>query len=234
MCELAGQAPLRRGDGFVLTMRPRRLFFEDYDRFYRHRKQAGLQFALHEERRNVSEPLQVAYLFARKRTGQPVASVAFVPSRDVETAKQFLREMPFAEIHAFIDFGLAEAARTNFAIQTLGGLKQYVAAYLAQRSRRFYDQAQRAALGAREARERALREAYTEYETSRAAHIVTLFEALTDDERADISRLAAAKAGGFGGSLRDHISKVHIARITAERHGEPIKTFDQWKADLAA
>jgi hypothetical protein len=152
----------------------------------------------------------------------------------VETAKLFLREMPFAQMDAFIDFGLAEAARTNFAIQTVGGLKQYLAPYLAQRSRRLSEDAQRAALGAREARERALREAYTEYEASRAAQIAALFEALPDDERADISHLAAAKAGGFGGSLRDHIRKVHVARITAERHAEPIKTFDQWRADLAA
>jgi hypothetical protein len=224
----------KSGDGFVLTMRPGRLFFEDYDRFYGNRKQDGLQFALHEERRNVSEPLQVAYLFARKRTGQPVASVAFVASKDVETAKQFLREMPFAEIDAFIDFGLAEATRTNFAIQTLGGLKQYLAPYLAQRSRRLSEVVQRAALTAREEGERTLREAYLDYETSRAEEIAALFEDLPENERQDIARLAAAKAGGFGGSLHDHIARAHVARITAERHGRPMKTFDQWKADQAA
>jgi hypothetical protein len=224
----------KRGDGFVLTMRPGRLFFEDYDRFYRNRKQGGLQFVLQEERRNVSEPLQVAYLFARKRTGQPVASLAFVPSKDVETAKLFLREMPLAQIDAFIDFGLAEAARTNFAIQTLGGLKQYLAPYLAQRSRRLSGAVQRAALSAREEREHTLREAYRDYETSRAEEIAALFEDLPEDERQDISRLAAAKARGFGGSLHDHITRAHVARITAERYGRPIKTFDQWKADLAA
>jgi hypothetical protein len=224
----------KSGNGFVLTMRPGRLFFEDYDRFYRNRKQAGLQFAFPEERRNVSEPLQVAYLFARKRTGQPVASVAFVPSKDVETAKLFLKEMPFAEIDAFVDFGLAEAARTNFAIQTLGGLKQYLAPYMAQRSRRLSDNAQRAALKAREERQRTLREAYLDYETARAEEIAALFEDLPEDERRDISRLAAAKAGGFGGSLHDHITRAHVRRMTAERHGRPIKTFDQWKADQAA
>jgi hypothetical protein len=64
------------------------LFFEDCERFYRDRKQGDLQFEFQGERCEVAEPLRVAYLFAEKRSGQPVASIAFVPSKDVGTAKQ--------------------------------------------------------------------------------------------------------------------------------------------------
>ena len=75
-----------------------KMFFEDYDRFYRNRGQGDLQFEFKAERREIGEPLRVAYLFAEKRTGQPVTSIAFVPSKDVETARQLLAELPFAEI----------------------------------------------------------------------------------------------------------------------------------------
>src|SRR2546430_2182383 len=59
------------GDGFVIVFRPGVGFFEDYDRFYRRRQQGELQWAFHDDRRQISEPLKVAYLFTGKRTGHP-------------------------------------------------------------------------------------------------------------------------------------------------------------------
>src|ERR1700730_7108754 len=58
-------------DGFVIVFRPSVGFFEDYERFYRRRHQGELQWAFHEDRRQISEPLKVAYLFTEKRTGYP-------------------------------------------------------------------------------------------------------------------------------------------------------------------
>ena len=126
--------------GFVLTFRPGALFFQDYDRFYRHpiRTQPGLDFG--DERRDTSEPLKLAYLFVEKRTGQPAASNTFIPTKDKETAKGLLAELPFDEMPAFIDYALAEARRTNFDVQTLGGIKHYLAGYMAFRSRQTCNQ----------------------------------------------------------------------------------------------
>ena len=56
--------------------------------------------------RSPGEPLKLAYLFAEKRTGRPVASIAYVNSRDVETAKQLLTEISLDEAPAFLDFAL--------------------------------------------------------------------------------------------------------------------------------
>src|SRR3984893_12347937 len=70
-------------DGFVIVFRPGMAFFEDYERFYRRRQQGELQWAFHDDRQQVSEPLKVAYLFTEKRTGHPANSIAFVPSKDV-------------------------------------------------------------------------------------------------------------------------------------------------------
>ena len=57
--------------GFVIVFRPGVGFFEDYERFYRRRHQGELQWAFHDDRRQISEPLKVAYLFTEKRTGHP-------------------------------------------------------------------------------------------------------------------------------------------------------------------
>ena len=54
-----------------------------------------MQWEFRADERQIGEPLKFAYLFAERRTGQPVASVAFVNSKDVETAKQFLTEIAF-------------------------------------------------------------------------------------------------------------------------------------------
>ena len=54
----------------------------------------------------------------------------------METAKQLLAELPATELPAFIDYALAEARKTDFDVQTLGGIKQYLAGYIARRKQR--------------------------------------------------------------------------------------------------
>ena len=217
--------------GFVVTMRPGNTFFDDYDRFYRHRKQGDLQFEFHGERRSVGEPLQVAYLFAAKRSGHPVTSIAFVPSKDMETAKQLLAEVPLTAMEGFINYGLAEAARTNFDVRTLGGLKQYLASYLSQKTRH-----STAAAGQERdnARGRELQERYAAYTADRSIEIKAVFASLPADQQEAIESLAATKAAGFPNSLRSRMIDFYIVRIAAERHSIPIPSFDDWKADLAA
>ena len=91
------------------------------------------------------EPLNVAYLFTEKRTGHPAVSIAFVPSKDVETAKQILAAIGFDEVPAFLDYALAEARKTNFDVQTLGGVKQYLAGYMTLRQHRAAEKVREAA-----------------------------------------------------------------------------------------
>jgi hypothetical protein len=173
-------------DGFVIAFRPGVAFFEDCERFYRRRRQGELQWAFHDDRQQVSEPLKVAYLFTGKRTGHPADSIAFVPSNDVETAKLVLAALGFDEVPPFLDYALAEAKTTNFDIQTLGGTKQYLASFLALKQRKVADQAQQAARKVR-AQEDARRQAYDRYRRSAAADI---FTALPKSEQGIIKDLA--------------------------------------------
>ncbi len=117
--------------GFVIAFRPGDGFFRDYDRYYRARLQGELQWDYGSDQRRIAEPLRVAYQFIEKRTGQKVTAQAYVSSKDVQTAKQLLAELTYEDIPAFLDYAFAEARRTNFDMQTLGGVRQYLAGYQA-------------------------------------------------------------------------------------------------------
>ena len=216
--------------GFVLTFQPGPAFFEDYDRFYRRgsgtrpaaEAPTGIQAA--------GEPLKVAYLFTEKRTGHRAASIAFVPSRDVDTAKRLLAQLSFAEVPAFLDYALAEARSTGFDVQTLGGIKQYLAGFMAARARR---EASRKEEAARQARQQEEARQYA-YEAYRRVEAVRVFATLPADEQTEIEAQAQAYASRFTGSLRDAMFENRKARITADQHPDSIETFDHWAARRAA
>jgi hypothetical protein len=214
------------GDGFVIVFRPGKGFFEDYERFYRRRHQGELQWAFHDDRRQISEPLKVASLFTEKRTGHPTGSIAFVPSKDVETAKLILATLGFDEVPAFLDYALGEAKKTNFDVQTLGGTKQYLASFLALRERKAAGQVRQAAQKVQE-QEDARRQAYDRYRRSAAADI---FTALPKSEQDIIDDLARTHAAKFTGSLRGSMAEIGRVRFTIERHGEKLIPFEQWQS----
>ena len=208
--------------GLVIAFEPGPAFYEDYDRFYRRRSRGTITSEFRPNQHEVGDPLKLAYLFAEKRTGQPVSSIAFVNSKDVNTAKQILSEIAFEEAAAFLDFALAAARETNFDVQTLGGLRQYLARYKAHRVAR--------ATSTREKEMRDRREgerlAYGRYRQQEAA---ALFCSLPTKERHTIEQMAEKAAARFKGSLRDSMRGMYRAQITAERHSRDINTLDEWK-----
>lgn len=208
--------------GLVLSFKPGAAFYEDYDRFYRRRSRGDVRAEFQPVDREVREPLKLAYLFAEKRTGHPVSTIAFVNSKDVETAKQFLTEITLDEAPAFLDFALAAARTTNFDVQTLGGLRQYLGRYMAQQS------AQAAAKREDATRQKQEAERIA-YDQHRRREIGALFQSLPAEERKAIEELAERAAARFDGSLRQSMHQFHRARITAERHGKRIKTVEEWR-----
>lgn len=216
-------AKARGGEGFVLSFKPGQAFFDDYDRFYRRRGRQPGCGDIQPGQGETGEPLKLAYLFAQKRTGHPVASIAFVNSTDVATAKQLLTEITPDEAPAFLDFALAAAQETNFDVQTLGGLRQYLARYKARQA------AQAAATHEQTARRREEDERIA-YDRYRRQEATRLFEALPAEEQQTIDALAERAAAPFAGSLRDTMRGVNRIKITAHRHHDAIKTLEEWRA----
>jgi Replication initiator protein A len=215
--------------GFTISFVPGTTFFDDYDRFYRRRQQVRTHWDSGVEHKETSEPLKVAYLFAEKRTGHPLASIAFVPSKDVETAKQLLAELPADELPAFFDYALAEARKTDFDVQTLGGIKQYLPSYTARKK---YQAAAKVRDAARQRMEQKDAEQHA-YDTFRRSEAAGIFESLPQTQRVIIEAEAQAHAAKFTGSLRDTMMAFGKVRSTIERHADKLTTFEQWKAARA-
>ncbi len=217
-------------EGFVITFRPGRTFFDDYDRFYRKGRRGTVRSNFDADRQDIAAPLRVAYLFAEKRTGRPASSIGFVNSKDVETAKQLLLKIGLGDIPSFLDYALAEARSTRFDVQTLGGLRQYVTGYLAARDRKAVGRAQDAARQAAELKD-ALRARYDDYRRKEASRI---FATLPKAARAAIEKDARPHVASFTGTLRERMLTVRTRMLTAQRYGSRIKSFEDWKATQRA
>ena len=122
--------PAEGRDGFVLTFRPGDQFKADYRTFYTRRSPGEVRFTFHDENREIGDPHRVAYLFMERRTGRKPDAAAYVSSKDVKTAKELLAHLSMAQIPEFLDYALAEAGKTRFDPQTLGGVRQYLQGYL--------------------------------------------------------------------------------------------------------
>jgi len=219
-------AKARSSDSFVVNFRPGETFFRDYDRFYRNRQQGELQFEFHGDQREISEPLRVAQLFVAKRTGQPVSHIASFPSKDVATARDLLEVIPFTEIGDFLDYALAEAKRTAFDVQTLGGVRQYLAGYQAAKAAKNASKAQET----RKAQERQAEAEKDAYEAYRRSQARWIFETLAPEERTAIETAASARAASFAGSLRKIMTDRKRDEIVIDRHGDAVESFEDWRA----
>lgn len=219
--------PAKTRKGFVITFRPGQRFFADHQRFYANRFQGELHWQVRNEPGDNGEPLKVAYLFMQKRTGKPVEGIPYVPSKDVETARQLLAKVPFENIGGFLDFALQEAKSTKFDVQTLGGLRQYLEPYLGRREQQ---EAARKAEAARRARDQEEADLY-DYDHFRRQQAEAVFARLPAAEQAAIEALARSSGGDrpLSGPMAATLSKVAKLRLTAERHPDQILTFEQWR-----
>ena len=126
----------------------------------------------------------------------------------------------------FISYALAEAKKTNFDVQTLGGLKQYLAPYLHHRETRAANMAAEAANAVRDQVE-ADQVAYEEYRRQEADQI---FARLPSTERDKIEALLPDKQiRNSKGPLAKMLFRVDRARLVADQYTQDIKSFEQWK-----
>lgn len=213
--------------GFVLTFQPGDAFFADYDRFYRRGSRPTVEFTEPSDQRDIAEPLKVAYLFVRKRRGGTDLGIPYVSSKDVETAKVILARISFEEVSDFIDYGLAQAKKTRFDVQSLGGLRQYIEGYVACRGERAAHQTARTT---RAAEEKATQQR-TEYSHFRRLQADRLFAGLPARVQTAIEAAARGKEqrASQRGSLGQIVFGIERARITAEKYPNKIASFEQWQ-----
>ena len=220
-------APAESREGFVLTFRPGDQFKADYQTFYTRRSPGEVKFTFHDENREIGDPHRVTYLFMEKRTGRKPDATAFVSSKDVQTAKEILSHLSIEQVPEFLDYALAEAGKTRFDLQTLGGVRQYIHGYLQARDRRRSNKATADAKKSEE-RETQLRLDYDQYRRDAAQR---LFDELPMIEREEIDALARMKLDGqnnISDFMVPTLLRVEKLHLILERHPDGIQDFNKW------
>jgi hypothetical protein len=221
--------PAADGKGFVFTFRPGLTFFDDYQRFYARRAGSSVVVDFKDDRETIGEPHRVAHLFAERRTDQQPAGVPYVSTKDVETAKEILSRVPFAQVPDFLDYAFARASRTNFDMQTLGAVKQYLNDYLRDRKSRDASRARSDAARAGAEKQLTAKDAYNRFYRTEAAK---LFQSLPAEERGAIEALARSRTPSYAstpGTMAEPFFLHNRDRITAQRYPGSIPSFDEWR-----
>jgi len=214
--------------GFVITFRPGAAFFADYDRFYRRRERGTVQFDFQADRQQVAEPLKVAYLFVEKRSGHRSAGIPYVASKDVDTAKYLLAQIPFEQIPDFLDYALAEAKKTASTSKPWAASNSTWPATKNTAASRPWP---RRPPCAAKPRTKPPSSAWIR-PLPNERRLTGCSQACRPKSRRQSSPPAHAKAPRFGrgsGSLAQIMFEVERARITVERHPGKIPTLDEWQ-----
>jgi hypothetical protein len=213
------------GDGFNLIFHPGPGFFEDYERFYSRRLQGELPFTFSIDEREIQKPQEIVMYFYQKLYGtNEVGNLGF-SEKETAFAVSLLEKYSIAEIQGFIDYGLAEAKKTNFDIKTLGGLKKYYVPYTKQVAARL-----RAAAKEDQGRQKQEQECQlSAYDSYRQEEITKIRGTLSTGEIDAIENSARQDLEGkhpgskiFSGWIRQRAD-----RVLAQKCG--ILSFEEWQ-----
>jgi DNA-binding XRE family transcriptional regulator len=213
------------GDGFNLVFRPGRGFFEDYEHFYRRRMQAELPFTLAVDEHTIQKPQEIVQYFYEKLYGTNEVDELGFSEKETSFAASLLEKHTVADMRRFIDYGLAEASKTNFDIKTLGGLKKYYLPY----TKHLAAQARTRALGVEEDEKRANERHLSAYDSYRHGEVAKIRSVLSPAEIKAIEtgireELEAQHSGAkiFSGWIQRRAD-----RAIAEKHG--VLSFEEWQ-----
>jgi len=213
-------------DGFNITFIPGAGFRDDYNRFYKGRFQNELQFKFYEEQENIGHPMELVRRFHEHRTGEKITA-SHVTASEQQYALTLIRELTFEGAQAFVEYGVKRARATNYAVNTLAGLKTYYGDFL--KDREAIARAKEAAT-ARLQKEQYERDAaaYDQYRRDKAEQ---LFAAASADIQESILATARAKASGsiLGREGSSLVIRMERDKIVAERFEIP--AMDQWLAN---
>jgi hypothetical protein len=213
------------GDGFNLGFRPGRGFFEDYEHFYRRRMQIELPFTFAVDENTIQKPQELVQYFYQKLYGTDEVNELGFSEKETAFAASLLEKHTMEDLRGFIDYGLAEANKTNFDIKTLGGLKKYYLPY----TKRLAAQARATARKAEEAEKQADERRLAAYDIYRQEEVARIRGALSPTEIEDLENgiredLEAQHPetkifSGWIGRMAD--------RALAEKHG--VLSFEEWQ-----
>ena len=217
--------PKAEGGGYNIVFRPGRQFHQDYELFFRNRHFRQLQFKQTTNEVEYHDPIDVVIAFYERLSGAH-RTIESIDKGDVDYARELITKHGKDGVIALIEFAIAGAKKTKFAMQTFRALKVYEPAFVPQRE---------ALLQAKESErlrsqadlERQLQMAYEEHIKS---HAIQYLASLSDDERATLTARAEAEISSTATDPR-YISfgvKVRLRSLALEVC--PPLSYKEWVA----
>lgn len=212
-------------DGFNLIFHPGASFFEDYEHFYRRRFQPELPFTLAYDENTIQKPQEAVRYFYQKLYGTDTVNDIALSEKETSFAASLFEKHGAKEIWSFIDYGLAEAIKTNFDIKTFGGLKKYYLPY----TKHLAAEGQAKAVGTEQEEKRVHERKLAAYDSYRRGEVAGIRSSLSPAEIEAIesgiqTELEAQHPGAkiFSGWIRGWAD-----RAIAEKYG--VLSFEEWE-----
>jgi len=211
-------------DGCNLVFHPGTGFFEDYERFYSRRFQPELPFTLAYDENTIQKPQETVQYFYQKLYGTDVIDGIALSEKETSFAASLLEKHSVAEMRGFVDYGLTEAAKTNFDIKTFGGLKKYYLPYTKHLAARARTTTKEAEEDEKRVQERKL-SAYDFYRQEAVAKIRGALSP-TEIEAIETGIREELEAQHLGAKIFSGWIRQRADRAIAEKHG--LLPFAEW------
>lgn len=213
------------GDGFNLICHAGPGFFDDYEHFYRRRMQYELPFTFAVDENTIQKPLEIVLYFHQQLNGSDVTPEFGFSEKETTFASSLLEKHSEDQVKAFVDYGIAEAKKTNFEIRSIGGLKKYYAPYL----KALQEKEKAKERQGEEQKKREEARHHNAYEAYRATEITRIRATLSPQEigqiENDVRQELEAKHPGakiFSGWIRKSVDQ-HLG----EKQG--LLSFEEWE-----
>ena len=218
--------------GFNLTFYPGEGFFEDYIRFYG----AGFQLAPSFDDQpptDAGNPGEIVAHFHKKRLGTKRLRSQQFSAGELALARELLEMYSVDEIHAFIDYALEEAEKTNYHPRTFGGIRQYIEAFELEKQRRHRQAEKLAQQQALERKERQEGMLFDRYNAMRRTQIDALRETLSDQEIEELEqrcRETLQQQYGHNSPALEVLVRQELDSVLSKRADVP--SFEEWKETI--
>jgi len=174
------------GDGFNIVFYPGKGFFEDYDRFYGDLIQFALPFRQKYEERHIQQPMMLVRHFYQKLFNKNEIDESILDTAEVDFASLLLKEHPFDDIKAWIDYSVQQAKKTGFDMKRFGGIKNFRTEFFITREKEQQKKIGEAKQRESEAQEKERKAMEAVYRDYRIEKINEFKNTLTDDELRNI------------------------------------------------
>ena len=214
------------GESYKLVFTPGSGFFTDYDLFYHGSTARVLQFQRAADEAKIQAPMELTRYFYQKLHNVEKLESGIFTERDIHFAETLLRRYGMDEGRALVEFTLASARATKFAIKNIKAMETYISAWEANREHREKQVARERVRAVKEQAERL----QSDYDGFLRKHTFDRMEAISPEDRAalkiEAEQIVLQKRGknAIGFSMGVTFEE---RRLTLERF--PAPSFEEWQ-----